>query len=356
MVEVRIVHCLIALALTCLAPLEVAGNETVAIDSGAVEGARYQIAIPRNHNGKLLLYAPGYRPKEQPLTANLGIATGMNAALLKDGWMLAITSYRRNGWIIDDAMVDLDNLYGIIASKYGPPKRTVVLGSSMGGQIVVRLAERSGGEPDYDGYISVCAALGVAQEPDKRRLINFAPKGQILFLSNQDELADVTAYTIRSLASGFRPAIWGIVRDGHCNMLPGERLAAVLAMDAYLDTGELIPLHDATEYLEPPASVALHRDGWAYARIARMTSSLDTEFVPEDFSRLGIEKGERFLFSYEGFTSEPFYGTTYSDVEKGDWIAFHLATGYLRIARNFANAAESVGCTAGDTVRISKKP
>ena len=40
--------------------------------------------------------------------------------------MLAITSYRRNGWIIDDAMTDLDNLYRIIASRYGTPQRTVV--------------------------------------------------------------------------------------------------------------------------------------------------------------------------------------------------------------------------------------
>ena len=349
-------HYLIALALTYLPTLEVGANETVVIDSGSVEGAKYQIAISPRPNGKLLLYAHGYRPKEQPLTASLSITTEVNAALLKTGWMLAITSYRRNGWIIDDAMADLDNLYEIIASKYGTPKRTIVLGSSMGGHIVVRLAERSDGEPSYDGYISVCAALGVAKDPNKRRLISFAPKGQILFLSNQDELADVTAYTIRSLASEFKPAIWGIVRDGHCNMLPGERLSAVLAMDGYLDTGELIPLYDATEYREPPTSVALHRDGWAYAKIARLTSSLDTEFVPEDFARLGIEKGKRFLFSYKDFTSEPLYGTTYSDVEKGDWIAFHLATGYLRIARNFANAAEVVGCSVDDTIRISKKP
>ena len=111
-------HYLLALALTYLPTLEVGANETVVIDSGSVEGAKYQIAISPRHNGKLLLYAHGYRPKEQPLTANLSITTEVNAALLKTGWMLAITSYRRNGWIIDDAMADLDNLYKIIASKY----------------------------------------------------------------------------------------------------------------------------------------------------------------------------------------------------------------------------------------------
>ena len=347
--------CRIALVIGLLAGSALA-SEAVLIDSGVVDGAKYQIAVPHQHNGKLLLYAQGYRPEEQPLKADIHADSESNAALLKAGWMLAITSYRRNGWIIDDAMTDLDNLYRIIASKYGTPQRTVVYGSSMGGQIVVRLAERIDQELSYDGYVSVCAALGVAKEPDKKRLISFAPKKQILFLSNQDELADPTAYAIRSLSSEFKPAIWGIVRDGHCNMLPGERLSAVLAMDAYLDSSKLEPIHDATEYRDPPPSVAVFRDGLAYAKITKLNSSLRTEFIPEDLARLGIEKGERFLFKYGDFTSEPLYGTGYSDVEKGDWIAFKLATGYLRIARNFANAAEAAGWSVGDTVAIGKKP
>ena len=44
-----------------------------------------------------------------------------NRALLNEGWMVATTSYRRNGIIIADAIDDLDALRAFIADTYGEP-------------------------------------------------------------------------------------------------------------------------------------------------------------------------------------------------------------------------------------------
>ena len=99
----------------------------IEIDSGSIENAKYKIAIPKNHNGKLLIYAHGLRQKEAPIIATLDINRKQNKEILQKNWIIATTSYRRNGWIIDDAMTDIDSLYKFITNKYGPINSTWVI-------------------------------------------------------------------------------------------------------------------------------------------------------------------------------------------------------------------------------------
>ena len=51
-----------------------------------------------------------------------------------------------------------------------------------------------------------------------------------------------------------------------------------------------------------------------------------------------------------------FLGRTFGDVPVGEWVAVVPLQGTLKIARNFANAAEASGCRAGDALFISKRP
>ena len=116
-------------------------------------------------------------------------------------------------------------------------------------------------------------------------------------------------------------------------------------------------IRGATMQPDKLKSVSDFRDGSAYGKILEVHpvyGNFITEFVKEDMEKLSISKGERFLFKFGEKTFEPLYGTSYGDVPRGEWIAFHVANGCLRIARNFANASETAGCGKGDTVCIAR--
>ncbi len=79
--------------------------------------------------------------------------------LIADGWIVAATSYRREGVIIKDAMDDIVNLRACILRRYPhrSPRLVLLEGQSMGGGICTRLAERRGDL--FHGVLAVGAAL-----------------------------------------------------------------------------------------------------------------------------------------------------------------------------------------------------
>ena len=98
---------IIARLLLCLLTavwLARAGNPKLV--TGEIHGAKFTIAAPEKWNGRLLLLAHGFRPDAAPLLADLDTDDAQFAALLREGWIIASTSYRRNGLIIRDAIVD----------------------------------------------------------------------------------------------------------------------------------------------------------------------------------------------------------------------------------------------------------
>ena len=144
------------------------------LDTGEIEGAKYTIVVPKAWNRKLLLIAHGYRKeyfiqiddandfkllkKKVPLYTDLDPREMVYKQILHQGWMLATTSYRRNGYIINDAMLDLDNLLNYIIKIYGKPSRVIMQGFSMGGLIGMCLAEREDKLQFYDGFILIGAS------------------------------------------------------------------------------------------------------------------------------------------------------------------------------------------------------
>ena len=184
-------------------------SRDVSIHEGVIEKARYAIAIPSCFNGKLFVTAHGERAEtitlldetksemiveEAPLFVNFDLKDEPYASLLQQGWMLATTSYRRNGYIVEEAMMDIENLLDYISKQYGRPRRVIVEGTSMGGEMVVRFAERKDGVHRYDGFVSV----GVGIKPNDGFVnIEFKPLRPILFLSNQNELGAPAMYSFR---------------------------------------------------------------------------------------------------------------------------------------------------------------
>jgi len=60
---------------------------------------------------------------------------------MKQGWIVAMTSYRREGLIVADAMKDVNNLRNFICNEQGYPYWVLLEGRSMGGAIVTYIAE-----------------------------------------------------------------------------------------------------------------------------------------------------------------------------------------------------------------------
>jgi pimeloyl-ACP methyl ester carboxylesterase len=131
--------------------------------AGAIgPGSTYEIDVPAVWNGDLVLYAHAIVQAGQPV-APPSAQEGYNqlrAALLAKGYAVAASSYSSNGWSLDDAVRRTHQLSGIFASKAGRPRRTLLVGPSMGGLAIVKLAETYPNQ--YDGALPLCAPLGGA--------------------------------------------------------------------------------------------------------------------------------------------------------------------------------------------------
>ena len=98
--------------------------------SGEIDGAPYRIRVPEAWNGTLLIFAHGYRDKaDHPgevdnRNADVAPTAALEAPLLAQGFALAGTAYKDNGWAIKDAIQDVKNLAVFNASS----KASIVAG------------------------------------------------------------------------------------------------------------------------------------------------------------------------------------------------------------------------------------
>ncbi len=122
-------------------------------------GARYGIDIPAEWNGDLVLFAHGFL---QP-TADVTLPTGEILPEMRDGWLargfaVAYSSYSENGWAVKDGVQRTQQLLGIFAGKVAEPRRTFLVGQSLGGLVALQLAEE---HPDlFVGALPLCGVVG----------------------------------------------------------------------------------------------------------------------------------------------------------------------------------------------------
>ena len=154
------------------------------------------VAIPPKPNGGVVLFAHGSRTPEAPLSAVLDVRSGFNRQLLDAGWILAATSYRRNGWITREAVEDLRDLRTFVEGHYREPKRVVLIGSSLGGYIGILAAEQPQGLAD--GVLALGAGGIREDEQAFSQAFSALPKIPLLFLSNAEEAAGPMKYARES--------------------------------------------------------------------------------------------------------------------------------------------------------------
>lgn len=360
----RVLLCLLAFL-----PLARPLAAEVALERGEIGGAKFALARPERWNRGLLLLAHGLRSEDRPLVADLFPEHLAYRTLLEEGWMIAKTSYRRNGLIVADAIDDLDALRAHIAQKYGAPQRVLLEGESMGGLIVTLMAEREPhAVPQYHGAIAIGAALHV-REPNAPLGLNLQPRIPLIFLTNQSELEGPRHYVSAELPRlpSLAPALFRVSRDGHVNVNQHERLAALRALNGWLDRGRHAvpppaanaPYFDATVPAEPqPSQVVPHPDGRGFdARVVEVSAVFGNVFVnaqPTDFAAAGIERMTYCQVKVGEMKFRVLHGRDFGSVKRGEWVAFANADGFYWLARNYADAAATAQLAVGDTVTFRR--
>jgi pimeloyl-ACP methyl ester carboxylesterase len=116
-------------------------------------------------NGTLVIYAHGYVSPEKPLQLPLDELTQVMLGgttvigfLLGQGFAFATTSYSANGYAVENAQTDLNQVVAEASEALSAKPMVILIGASAGGVIAVQQLERF---PEiYDGGLSLCGPLG----------------------------------------------------------------------------------------------------------------------------------------------------------------------------------------------------
>jgi len=121
--------------------------------TGELGGAAYRIDIPASWNHELVVYYHGY----SATAVELEPLSPMFVPLLAEGYAVIQSAYSQAGWAIEQAYTETEILRKKFVAEHGPPKRSYVMGMSMGGALTALTIET---KPDiYDGALALCGAL-----------------------------------------------------------------------------------------------------------------------------------------------------------------------------------------------------
>ncbi len=130
--------------------------------SGELHGAPYRIRVPEVWNGTLLIFAHGYRDKaDHPgeidnRNADVAPNAALEAPLLAQGFALAGSAYKDNGWAVGDAIQDTKNLAVFFRANVARPQRTIIVAASLGTFVGYKSMEQFNGI--FDGALCLCSA------------------------------------------------------------------------------------------------------------------------------------------------------------------------------------------------------
>ena len=122
---------------------------------GELNGTVYRIEVPDDWNGRLAMWAHGFRDFAPELVAD---PPPMRALLIEKGYAWAASSFSSNGFVPYEAAVETAVLHDLFTETFGKPEYSYAMGGSMGGAAVLLSLELY---PErYDGALSACGATG----------------------------------------------------------------------------------------------------------------------------------------------------------------------------------------------------
>ena len=126
------------------------------VHTGVRDGAAYRIEVPRRWNGRLVIFAHGYRG-----TGNVVFVSNpsLREHYLDRGYAWAASSYALNGYEVGQGVRDSHALISLFGEVTGRPARSVLItGESMGGHVTAVAIEEF--PRAFDGAMPVCGVLG----------------------------------------------------------------------------------------------------------------------------------------------------------------------------------------------------
>lgn len=166
----RLLFLLFVLAAT-LSPMQRASADVAAgkragaaatTDIGKHAGAAYRIDIPTHWNRDLIVFYHG--TATDPIEFKANDLSPMFEPLLDRGYAVIQSAYSSTGWAVEQAYADTERLRQYFVGKYTAPKRSFVMGMSMGGTLAAMTIENI--PSVYNGALSLCGAI----EPSDRMM------------------------------------------------------------------------------------------------------------------------------------------------------------------------------------------
>lgn len=151
------------------APSDTVDNSTTSRWAGMLGGAQYNVEVPANWNGKLVMYAHGYAGEGNLLKA--GTPT-IRRYLIQNGYAWAASSYSKNYYDVRAGVEDTNALalqFNAIAKANGrelaAPSKIFITGHSMGGHITAAAIEdeayaTANHKVKYNGAVPMCGVVG----------------------------------------------------------------------------------------------------------------------------------------------------------------------------------------------------
>jgi hypothetical protein len=140
--------------------------------AGVLNGASYRIEVPASWNGKLVMYAHGFRGEGSSLTVS---NPSIRRYLIENGYAWAASSYSTNYYDVRAGVEDTNALalaFNNIAAANGrplaAPDRIYITGHSMGGHVTGAAIEAEAqatakNKVRYHGAVPMCGVMGDAE-------------------------------------------------------------------------------------------------------------------------------------------------------------------------------------------------
>ncbi|MEU0878313.1 hypothetical protein ABZ345_06910 [Lentzea sp. NPDC005914] len=139
-----------------LTPAVVGGKPTKVLQ-GVHSHAGYIIEVPPRWNGRLAMWAHGYRGEGKVLTVDAP-PYGLRQQWLDEGYAWAASSYYGNSYDVRAGVTTTRELAALFGQKVQRPKKVFLAGVSMGGHVIARSLEQYPGF--YAGALPMCGVVG----------------------------------------------------------------------------------------------------------------------------------------------------------------------------------------------------